>query len=171
MASYLVTYRPLIRRAAGREAAVRFGLPPFIDGSCRREPDFESEVPSITALCRGANFAPRLHVGDTVAYLAVKARYPGESERRRRLTAVLRVEHRFSSHSDAAAWYRQEGLPLPSNCWVPGNPPVPYEQTVQDQPDLRAWDKGYRYRARRWPIFLVTRPLSSSFEIHPSSPT
>ena len=158
MASYLASYRPLALRHAGRLAVEQFGLPPFLDGSCRREPDFESAFPSISALCRGRLFAPRLQVGDTIIYLAVKAQYPGWKERVRRLVAVLCVEEHFATHSDAADWYRARGLPLPSNCWVPNNPPIPYELTVQDR-DLKTWDKGYRARARRWPTFLATRPL------------
>jgi hypothetical protein len=43
--------------------------PPFIDASCRREPDLESRYPSITALCREGHFAPHLHEGDVVAYM------------------------------------------------------------------------------------------------------
>lgn len=72
MKAFLVAYRPLIHRRAGRVAAEQFHLPPFLDGSCRREPDLESAFPSISALCRGRNFAPRLRVGDLAAYLAAK---------------------------------------------------------------------------------------------------
>jgi hypothetical protein len=36
MTAFLVAYRPLIHRRAGRVAAERFDLPPFLDGSCRR---------------------------------------------------------------------------------------------------------------------------------------
>jgi hypothetical protein len=158
LSSFLVSYRPLIKRRAGRVAAGQFGLPPFIDGSCRREPDFESVFPSISALCRGSNFAPRLHVGDTAVYLTTKGRWLGHAEPHWRLVAVLRVCERFEKHEEAADWYRGQGLSLPSNCWVPENPPIPYEQTVQDSP-WETWDRGYRVRARRFPVFLVTQPL------------
>jgi hypothetical protein len=156
--SFLVTFRPLVNRKAGRVAAERFGLPPFIDGSCRREPDLESPVPSISALCRGRNFAPRLHVGDTTVYLATKSSWGGHAERHWRLVAVLRVRERFENHALAAAWYQAQGLALPSNCWVEGNPPIPYERTVQDSPS-ETWDRAYRARARRCPIFLTTDPI------------
>ena len=46
--AYLVSYRPLSYNAYGRAAVYKYDLPPFIDGSCRREPDFESPFPSIT---------------------------------------------------------------------------------------------------------------------------
>jgi hypothetical protein len=77
---FLATYRPLVRSLAGRQAIQEYSLPPFIDGSCRREPDFESPFPSITATCRGGNFAPRLREGDRVAYLTVRGRYHGDRE-------------------------------------------------------------------------------------------
>jgi hypothetical protein len=137
---------------------MRFRLPPFIDGSCRREPDFESAFPSISALCRGANFAPRLQRNDTAVYITTKGRWLGYPEPHWRLVAVLRARERFESHEDAARWYRDQGLPLPSNCWVDGNSPIPYERTVQDSP-RETWDRGYRVRARRWPIFLATDAL------------
>jgi hypothetical protein len=156
--AFLVTFRPLVNRRAGRVAAERFGLPPFIDGSCRREPDFESEFPSISALCRDKNFAPRLQIGDTAVYLTTKGRWGRHPESHWRLVGVLRVKERFETHAAAAEWYREQDLPLPSNCWVVGNPPIPYEQTVQDSP-WETWDRSYRARARRCPVFLATEPL------------
>ena len=119
---YLVTYRPLLQTRLGRQAVKEHGLPRFIDGSCRREPDFESAYPSITALCRGSRFAPRLHPGDHVIYITTKGSYLGRRERHWRLTSVLQVLHRFASHEQAASWYRERNLALPSNCMVAGNP-------------------------------------------------
>jgi hypothetical protein len=82
---FLAAFRPMVITKAGRDASARFGLPPFIDGSIRREPDLESPYPSISALCRGALFAPRLRPGDRVAFITVKGAYP-----------PLREEHRGS---------------------------------------------------------------------------
>jgi hypothetical protein len=158
MTAFLVAYRPLIHRRAGRVAAEQFDLAPFLDGSCRREPDLESAFPSISALCRGRNFAPRLRVGDLAAYLAAKREYGDHPASHRRLTAVLRVRERFDDHEQAAVWYRAHDLPLPSNCMVNGNPPIPYERTVQDSPE-ETWDRSYRARAWRCPVFLVTQAL------------
>jgi len=168
---YLATYHPLTKRRSGREAVVRHALPGFIDGSCRREPDFESAFPSITATCRGANFAPRLHVGDRVAYLTVRGKYPGDTMPGWRLVAVLRVVERFESHEAAAEWYQTRGLALPSNCMVPGNPPKPFHLTNGNPPDevksrvaveahpeaaVRLWDKIYEGRIL---ITTVAPPL------------
>ena len=168
---FVATYRPLILNRSGRQAAKEHGLPPYIDGSCRREPDLESPYPSITATCRAGNFAPRLQAGDRVAYLTVKSRYGGEPDASWRLVALLRVIHRFPSHAEAATWYGERGLLLPSNCLVPQNPPKAFGLTngmppasvrsrVAAQQDpiraVRLWNATYRGRVARWPVFLVT---------------
>jgi hypothetical protein len=156
------SFRPLVFTPAGAAAAERFGLPRFIDGSCRREPDFQSEFPSISALCRAGKFAPRLQVGDTVIYVTNKGWW------QRRFVAVLRVRERFSTHEDAALWYRGLGLPLPSNCMAGGNDPIPYEQTVQDQLDLARWNSGYKARARAHPVFVATDALYCNVDDPPA---
>jgi hypothetical protein len=168
---YLATFRPLILTAGGRAAAKQYGLPSFIDGSCRREPDFESPFPSITATCRSGNFAPRLDVGDRVVYLTVKAKYEGDATPGWRLVAVLSVNNRFSDHHEAARWYTLKGSSLPSNCLVPDNPPKAFELTNRNPPAeikkrvrlqsdsrlaIRLWDATYRQRVSEWPVFLAT---------------
>jgi hypothetical protein len=169
---FLATFRPLIQTVGGRTATQQHSLPPFIDGSCRREPDFESRFPSITGICRAGNFAPRLQVGDRVAYLTVKGRYAGDQVPGWRLVAVLRVCHRFSDHNKAAGWYARQACPLPSNCLVDSNPPKAFELTNRNPPAkvkrrvtaesdsrlaIRLWDATYRRRVREWPVFLVTK--------------
>jgi hypothetical protein len=169
---FLSTFHPLIQTVAGRAAAQRYCLPPFIDGSCRREPDFESRFPSITALCRGGNFAPRLRIGDRIAYLTVKGRYAGDEAFGWRLVAILRIIHRFSDHNEAARWYARQGCPLPSNCLTGDSPPKAFELTngklpaevrgrINTRSDpgaaIRFWGATYRKRARKWPVLLATR--------------
>jgi hypothetical protein len=155
-----------VATAAGRDAAIRHHLPPFIDGSIRREPDLEHATPSISCLCRGANFAPRLRVGDVVAYMTVKGTY-GEGSRHHRLTALLRVARLFDSHADAAVWFKSVRRPLPSNCMVDGNEPNPVDRSHrsnnQRHPEeaewTRRWDLGYRQRARASGRFVVCDAL------------
>jgi len=162
MPAFLATYRPIISTAHGRAAAQTFDLAPFVDSSCRREPDLESSpYPAISALCRGKLFAPRLGVGDNVVYLTKKGRYGTVPSRHWRLVAVLRVLRRFETHHAAASWYRAQGLTPPSNCIVDGNPPVPLERTGGPRPRNRfgdpadpvgvvnRWNAAYRKRARR----------------------
>jgi hypothetical protein len=169
---FLVTYRPLVRGGRGRDTISEYGLPAFIDGSCRREPDFESRFPSITSTCRGRNFAPRLCKGDRVAYLSVKGRYPGDKETGWRFVAVLRVLERFETHELAAKWYRRRGCALPSNCLVKNNPPKQFHLTNRRPPSkiakrlkscgdsatiIRLWDATYRIRVRKWPVLLACK--------------
>jgi hypothetical protein len=160
---YLVKFRPLASTSFGRQAACRFGLPLFIDGSCRREPDLQSRYPSICSICRGGLFAPHLQAGDTIVYLTVR-RHFGTPRKHRRLAAILKVVKRCESHSDAARWYRARSLPLPSNCIVRGNPPERLAHTMGAPAacacgarTLAAWDSRYRQRARDWPVFLICR--------------
>ena len=170
MNSYLCSYRPLVASAAGREAMKIGGLPPFIDGSCRREPDFQAQAPSISALCRAGKFAPRLWPGDRVAYVTGQGTFGGA--RGWCLVALLEVEERFETHAEAADWYRNRGWSMPSNCLVPGNAPQPYELTnrhppaevlarvnAEGAPDraVRLWDATYWQRAAEWPVFLACR--------------
>ena len=158
--NYLTTYHPLVETSRGRAAVDTFGFPPYVDDSCRREPDFESQFPSITALCRRSKFAPRLWESDYIAYMTVKGEYPRLGERHWRLTAILRVDRRFETHSEAADWYRERGLSLPSNCIVDDNPPLELEMTGNRDrhPSVRFWDAIYRKRVRDYSMFLVTEP-------------
>ena len=123
MKIFLNSYRPLIRTAAGRAAVAKHSIPPFVDGSCRREPDFEARFPGISAICRFRHFAPRLREDDVVLYVTVKGDYWRRDARLWHLTALLKVLRVLPSHHEAAAWYRENSLPLPSNCLLAENPP------------------------------------------------
>lgn len=163
---YINTYAPLITSTAGVRASDRQGIPPFVDGSIRREPDLESEFPSISCLCRCGHFAPRLREGDHVIYMARKARYR-KSFRHWRMTALLRVIKLFDSHAQAAAWYRAQRLPLPGNCMVPDNRPLPLSKSHERTRHagctaakvVRDWDATYQDRANRYPRFVVCGAL------------
>jgi hypothetical protein len=165
---FLCSFHPLSGNPAGQSAVARAGLPPFIDGSCRREPDFQPSAPSISALCRTTQFAPRLWPGDGVAYITNQGRYNGEAGWA--LVALLNIMKRFESHEAAAEWYRTNGFAVPSNCLVPGNPPQPYHLTNQKPPDVvaervdteadperavRLWDSTYAKRAKECGVFLA----------------
>lgn len=167
--SFLATYRPLCRTRKGQEAIQRYALQPFVDGSCRREPDFECEQPSITALCRGRMFAPRLRVGDRIAYITKKGRYGKCEFSHWRLVALLTVIERFECHDDAAVWYRERGLGTPRNCITTGSLPLDLELTDGELPKtlrprarilsperiVQLWDARYRARAKAYPQVLA----------------
>jgi hypothetical protein len=164
---YLNSYRPLVRNKAGLAAAEKYNIPPFVDDSCRREPDFESQFPAIAALCRGSVFAPKLQEGDTVIYLTHKGRYLNMNYDAWRLTAVLTVLKRFESHHEASSWYIERNLPLPRNCWIKGNLSVPIEHTAQPRRKLQVWDGEYRRRARTNGVLLVCEVKHRDLETPP----
>jgi len=165
--AYLASFRPLCSTRHGRAAVDALEIPPFVDGSCRREPDLEHEKPGISALCRGSRFAPRLKIGDRVAFVTTRGRYLDDEDAGWRLVALLQVLHRFASHREAATWYRNEGLRLPSNCVIPGNRPLPLERTLgpsgyrgcSGASVIEQWDAEYQQRAKKCPGFLVCTPL------------
>ena len=171
MAAFLATYRPIVSTPHGRKAVSTFGIPPYVDSSCRREPDFESSHPMISALCRGKLFAPRLRMDDLVIYITRKDRFGTVAARHWRLVAILRVLGRFETHEGAAAWYREQGQVVPKNCMVQGNPPLDLDRTGGPRPRLRygdpanadrvirRWDAGYRSRAMACGVCLATEPV------------
>jgi hypothetical protein len=170
---YLNSYAPLIASAAGRAAVEKHRLPPFVDGSIRREPDLEHEFPAISCLCRADKFAPRLRAGDVVAYLTRKLKYFRAQQSHHRLTAVLQVREIQPSHDAAADWYRARSLPLPNNCMVDGNPAKPLDQSHQLGPDRqrcsgdrmwRLWDSSYRKRARAFGNIVLCGQLFHNLE-------
>jgi len=168
MIHYLNTYAPLVASKSGRIASHARGIPPFVDGSIRREPDLEHPWPSISCLCRANKFAPRLCVGDVVGYMTRKARYGALLAPHRRLTAVLEVVAVLQSHEEAACWYHQRKLALPNNCMVQGNPPKSLEEShrihktprlLDDDRLARRWNAQYQRRATKYPRFVVCQPL------------
>lgn len=161
MRIFLNSYRPLIRYVEGQQAILAFHLPPYLDYSCRREPDFMSTYPSISALCRVKKFAPRLHEGDLAVYITCKGSYQDIKPSHWRLVAILEVLKRFELHNDAELWYTSQGIPLPRNCMVKGNPPLVIELTApitKFGTDLRLWDLEYQRRARKCGVFLACKP-------------
>jgi hypothetical protein len=167
----LVSYRPLAHYPWGLDEAVRRGLPPFADASTRPEPDLCSPFPSITSLCRGANFAPHIDIGDIIIYITCQGSYFNElAEPHWRLTAILHVYRTFPTHTQAAEWYRSRHLPIPGNCMVWGNPPLPDTSAWQRQrmplsrqdarslPTVRQDKVKYLQRAAKWPVLHACEP-------------
>jgi len=167
MAILLASYRPLIQTSAGRHAVKTSVLEPFLDGSCRREPDFNSPFPSITGLCRAAKLAPRLACGDEVIYITAKSTFGTSTPSHRYFVAHLEVVRRFQSHADAADWYTEQKFAIPTNCMTHDSKPLPYAETggrwsrrkprLSEQVRLKLWDDGYRDRARTHPVFLACK--------------
>ena len=180
-ACHLASFHPLCATRAGRRAVLELGLPPFVEGSCRRDPDLEHRWPAIAALNRGANFAPHLAVGDRVAFVTGRGRWLGQAVPHWRLVALLRVVERFEDHEEAARWYARKRQPPPSNLVLGRNPPLRAEATdgrwpgADGAPDdrgaaavARAWAAECRARARRHGVVLACEALFRELAQPPS---
>jgi hypothetical protein len=180
----LNSFRPLCWTAIGQRAVQTYNLPPFIDASCRREPDLENPFPSISALCRQGKFAPHLKPGDIVVYITVSGSYHPHKEKHHRLLAILQVEETYPTHRDGQIGYSKLKTQIPSNCMISGNPPLKFDKTAgnfktqkqikqflklsqQDQEKiglkiLQQWDDNYLLKSQHWPTFVRTRNIYSN---------
>jgi len=177
----LNSYKPLCMTAIGLGAISQYGFKPFIDASCRREPDFENEYPSITALCRQKMFAPNLFPNDIIVYITVKGKWLTDFDHYR-LIAILEVTDKKENHLQAASWYRtKKPSGLPSNCMVPDNPPHNFDATAgnyettteikrylsypADKQQLigkrrvELWNDDYLSKSRKWGDFIITKSI------------
>lgn len=95
-------------------------------------------------------------------YITVKGGYLNDATKHWRLSAILRVVECCSSHAEAADWYKRRHIPLPSNCMVRGNRPLPASMTTYDNGTCNAVakeDRTYQERAREHGSFLVCEAL------------
>ena len=160
MAIYITSFYPLCSTSQGRKAVTKYNLNPYLDGSCRREPDFMHSFPCITGLCR-PNFVKKLEENDIIIYTTNKA-----GVGRRLLIAILQVDFVFEDHYKASHWYALNNFPIPNNLMVLGNDPFSLDKThhrygneiknllktnLKYRNDssliIRLWDKGYLNRS------------------------
>ena len=151
MKCYLNQFRPLAYKAKGRVAISQNNLAPFLDASCRREPDFDSDYPPITALCRCGKFAPRLREGDIVAYITANFSWPQNDSPQPPFRCPAEVhkswcnttgENGIEAHRRAAKWYEDRGLAVPNNCMLPDNPPKRLDESDRFIDNLDVWGTG-----------------------------
>ncbi len=181
----LNSFHPLCSTLIGKEAILKYHLPKFIDGSCRREPDFENPFPSITSLCRQGLFAPTLQLNDIIVYITVQGNYAPYTEPHHRLVAILKVIEIFDKHENAYDSYFSNNLPIPKNCMVDNNLPVDFDKSVGSYETkkeqiiflnrsmdlqklignrkLLEWDNEYLIKSKKWPKFVKTNPLYVNF--------
>lgn len=168
---FFTSFYPLCCTAQGQKAIKTYSLPPFIDGSCRREPDFQNDYPAITGLCR-PGFVDRLDVGDLVIYTTNKKLLGAK-----KLVAILKVLKVVPNHIIAAEWYRNKNIDLPNNIMVPDNLPMPLDKThgigpwigwgwtkeeidMDIEESLEAWDESYKKRAEENPKIAICEVLN-----------
>lgn len=167
MSRYLVQFMPLCMNGKGKKAIRKYNYMPFIDHSIRREPSFENPYPGVSSLCRGRLFAPRLDVGDEIVYITKPGKYDPLDVDHYRLTAILKVIVKCKSHYDAANWYVNNGLSIPTNCIVEGNPALHYDKSAISE-DEAIWAEGiYNDRANNNPDYLICVPVRIELENPP----
>lgn len=162
MSIYLSSYYPLCSTPYGQRAAIKFQISRFVDGSCRREPDFEHSYPAITGLCR-PGFSKKLKEGDKVIYLTnkkgIKAKY---------LVAILEVQYKIIGHQEAAREYQKmQILSLPNNLMVSETKPFPLNKTHRmgswntwaNTVSLYKWNADYANRAEDNPHVAICKKM------------
>lgn len=176
----LNSFHPLCETMIGLRAVEELRFPPFIDGSCRREPDFEHKFPSISALCRQGVFAPHLKEGDIVVYMTVGGIVP-PYKLGHHIVAILQVEKVFPTHKDGEHGYLADGLSIPSNCMSSSHGLHKFEETMgnyKNQKEMKSylrrdiaiqkkigakrivgWNERYLDKSVRWQCFVKTRKV------------
>jgi hypothetical protein len=167
MEVYFCSFYPLTCTRNGRIAAFMNSLPYFIDGSRRREPDFQHPNPCITGLYR-SGFVKKLKKGDIVIYTSNKFGF-GES----RLVAIMKVIARKPNHRRAAEWYDCKRLQFPNSLMVSQTRPFPFDQTHQlvdwikcDKASEEEWDNGYKERIRNFPEVAICQVWRKFLELY-----
>jgi hypothetical protein len=163
---YLNTFTPLAINKYGKESAKKNNLPLFIDGSCRREPDFENPRPAITQLCRPQKLVTRLKKNDLIIYITKAGKY-GTKETHWKLISILEVIDLLPDHNSALAYYEQQKLPVSQNIICEKTVPLPLDHThginSNNTSNLDAteviyqWDRQYKYRAIKYPKVAITQ--------------
>ncbi|MGB3606657.1 MAG: hypothetical protein WA775_10405 [Psychroserpens sp.] len=161
MKIFLNSFIPLCTSKLGKQAVKQFGLFPFIDGSCRREPDFEANYPAITSLCRMKKLIPRLEIGDLVIYVTSKKQYYNKAKERR-FVAILQVIKFANTHNQAMDWYNDNDEKVSQNIICDKTDPLPLNHTHQisrhnGEVNLNRWDAAYKLRMREYPKVAICK--------------
>ncbi len=165
MAVYLNTFVPICFNSIGRNNAFAHSLPLFIDGSCRREPDFQNPFPAITQLCRPGKLVPRLSVGDLVIYLTKLGNY-GNPPAHWNFIAILEVLSLQQNHSSAADYYLANNIPISQNIICNHTAPFTLNMThglsgfphdnLNPNRIISIWNNSYINRANNFPKVAIT---------------
>ncbi len=166
MAIFLNSFTPLAINKQGRASANKYNLPLFIDGSCRREPDFENVRPAITQLCRPKKLVTRLNKDDLVIYITKLSKY-GSKQVHWKLISILEVIDIVPDHNSALTYYTNNNIPISQN--VICNSTTPYQLDFTHRISgyknlgltptkiISKWNAGYNYRAKRYPEVAITK--------------
>jgi len=166
MAVFLNSFTPLATNMVGRASAKNYSLPLYIDGSCRREPDFENAKPAITQLCRPTKLVTRLNKKDLVIYITKLNRY-GTKQAHWKLISILEVIDIVPDHNSALTYYTNNKIPVSQNIICNSTTPFPLDYThginennknnTDANKVIKKWNAGYMYRAKQYPEVAITQ--------------
>lgn len=166
MTVYINSFIPLAFNKAGRIAAKTYNLPLYIDGSCRREPDFQNERPAITQLCRPQKLVPRLKIHDLVIYITKKGRY-GTKQAHWKFICILEVIDIQPDHNTAMTFYITNKFPVSQNIMCPLTTPYPLDMThglcgfshsgLTPPTIILIWNRLYQSRANIYRQVAISR--------------
>ena len=125
---YLNSFLPICANKFGRNSIISNSLQPFIDGSFRREPDFQNNFPAITQLCRPGKLVPRLKRGDLIIYITKKGNF-GNDYPHWRFIAILEVIYLCHNHFSAANYYHNYNIPVSQNIFCVKTSPFALNMT------------------------------------------
>lgn len=166
MAVFLNSFTPLAVNKIGRASATKYNLPLYIDGSCRREPDFENLKPAITQLCRPTKLVTRLSYNDLIIYITKLGSY-GTNQAHWKLISILEVIDIVPDHNSAFSFYTKNKIPVSQNIICNSTSPFPLDYThginennknnTNDNVVIRKWNAAYIYRAKQYPEVAITQ--------------
>tara|TARA_R110002072_G_scaffold75624_1_gene177865 strand:+ start:8560 stop:9213 length:654 start_codon:yes stop_codon:yes gene_type:complete len=172
---YLNTFIPLAVNKFGRKNANAHNLPPFIDGSCRREPDFQNPFPAISQLCRPKKLVPRLSIGDYVIYITKQGRY-GKPSVHWNFIAILEVVDFAQDHKQAEAYYLNNKLPISQNIICNQTSPFSLNKThgwcgfnpdnLTPEKIIVQWNEVYVERAKANEKTAITKVWQNHLYLH-----
>lgn len=175
MEVYLNSFKPLCATKQGRLAVQQFSYPPFIDGSCRREPDFQHPFPAITQLCRPGKLLPRLNIGDLVMYITKQGKY-NLNYPNWKVIGILEVIDLIDSHTAAESYYKNNHGLVSQNVMCKSTNPKQFAHTHGDSgfnnnnmPPARTisiWDNFYQSRANNYPRLAITQVYDNNLNLY-----
>jgi len=165
MSVYINSFIPICFNGFGRKSIEESKIPNFIDGSCRREPDFENPFPAITQLCRPGKLVTRLSVDDLVIYLTKAEKY-GNPLSHWNFIAILQVLSLQQNHSSAADYYLTNNIPISQNIICNHTAPFTLNMThglsgfshgnLNPKRIISIWNNSYINRANNFPKVAIT---------------
>lgn len=166
MAVFLNSFTPLAVNKFGRASAKKHDIPLYIDGSCRREPDFQNPKPAITQLCRPKKLVPRLSKNDLIVYITKLGRYD-TTQAHWKLICILEVIDFALDHNSALTYYLNNEIPVSQNIICDTTSPFPLDYThginannkvnTEASKVIKRWNGEYIDRAKTYPKVAITK--------------